>query len=129
MINPSSKLAESSRPPPIPASTGAELPGLPLEAWAETKDTLHLWLQIVGKLKLAYAPPRNHWWHVTFHLDLRGLTTRRIPVDEKTRFEIAFDLVDHFVRVTTNTGAEERLDLHDGLSVAAFDRELASGAS
>jgi hypothetical protein len=95
-----------------------------LDAWAATKDTLHLWLQVVGKIKLAYVPPKNHWWHVTLHLDVRGLTTGRIPVDETKRFEIRFDFIEHFVSITTNTGAEERLDLHDGLSVAAFDREI-----
>lgn len=123
-MNPNSQLVESSQPLPSRTSGGVYLPSLPLEGWAATKDTLHLWLQVVGKIKLAYVPPKNHWWHVTLHLDARGLTTRRIPVDDTTRFEIGFDFVDHFVSITTNTGAEERLDLRDGLSVAAFDREL-----
>lgn len=123
-MNPNSQLVEQSQQHPSPPSGGAFLPSLPLEGWAATKDTLHLWLQVVGKIKLAYMPPKNHWWHVTLHPDVRGLTTRRIPVDETRRFEIGFDLVDHFVSITTNTGAEERLDLHDGISVAAFDREL-----
>ncbi len=100
------------------------LPDLPLSSWTDTKDTLHLWLQIVGKIKLAYAPPKNHWWHVTLHLDVRGITTRRIPVDATTRFQIRFDFVDHFVSVSTNLGEEERLELHDGMSVSAFDREM-----
>ena len=122
-MNPTDELIERSQQRPRP-TRGAFLPSLPLESWAATKDTLHLWLQVVGKIKLAYMPPRNHWWHVTLHLDVRGLTTRRIPVDDTTRFEVGFDLLDHFMSVTTNTGAEERLDLRDGLSVAAFDREL-----
>jgi Family of unknown function (DUF5996) len=58
------------------------------------------------------------------HLDARGFTTRRIIVDETTRFQSGFDFIDHFVSITTNTGAEERLNLRDGLSVAAFDGEL-----
>jgi len=120
----SSQFVEKSRGHPIPTMEVANLPSLRLENWAATKDTLHLWTQVVGKIKLAYAPPRNHWWHVTLHLDVRGLTTGRIPVDETTRFEISFDFVEHFVSVTTNTGAEERLDLHDGISVAEFDREI-----
>jgi hypothetical protein len=122
-VNPTSQLAQAPEPP-IPRSGPVSLPSPPLELWAATKDTLHLWLQVVGKIKLAYVPPKNHWWHVTLHLDARGLTTRRIPVDETTRFQIGFDFVDHFVSTTTNTGAEERLDLSDGLSVAAFDGEL-----
>lgn len=105
-------------------ATDSHLPDLPLSSWTNTKDTIHLWLQIVGKIKLAYAPPKNHWWHVTLHLDVRGITTRRIPVDATRRFEIGFDLIDHFVRVTTNLGEEERLELHDNLSVSEFDREM-----
>ena len=109
-----------------PTRDVADLPSLPFESWAATKDTLHLWAQVVGKVKLAYVPPKNHWWHVTFHLDLRGISTGRIPLDDRNRFEIRFDLVDHFVSITTNAGAEERMELVDGLSVAAFDREIHS---
>jgi hypothetical protein len=122
--NPNNQLIERSQHDPSPTTGGSLLPSLPLEAWSATKDTLHLWVQIVGKIKLAYVPPRNHWWHVTLHPDVRGLTTGRIPVDETKRFEIRFDFLQHFVSISTNTGAEERLDLHDGISVAAFDREL-----
>jgi len=102
----------------------AQLPSLPLSSWAATKDTVHLWVQIVGKIKLAYAPPRNHWWHVTLQPGLRGLTTGRVTVDERTRFEISFDFVEHVLSIATNSGAEERLHLHDGLSVAVFDRTI-----
>jgi Family of unknown function (DUF5996) len=123
-VNPTSQLAQRASEPPFPQRAPVSLPSLPLQLWAATKDTLHLWLQVVGKIKLAYAPPKNHWWHVTMHLDARGLTTRRIPVDDTTRFQIGFDFIDHVVSITTNTGAEERLDLRDGLSVAAFDGEL-----
>ena len=103
-----------------------QLPGLPLESWVATKETLHLWIQVVGKIKLAYMPPKNHWWHVTLHLDLSGLTTGRIPVDETKRLEIRFDLLNHFVSIATNAGEEARLVLSDGLSVAAFNREIHS---
>jgi hypothetical protein len=123
-MDPNSQLVDPSESKGSPTGNGAFLPSLPLEGWAATKDTLHLWLQVVGKIKLAYVPPRNHWWHVTLHLDLHGLTTGRIPVSETRRIEIRFDLVEHFVGITTNTGAEERLDLQDGISVAKFDREI-----
>src|ERR687892_749461 len=123
-MNPNSQLVERSQQHPSSTSGGAYLPGLPLETWAETKDTLHLWLQIVGKIKLAYMPPRKHWWHVTLHPDVRGLTTGRIPVDETKSFEIRFDLAEHFMGISTNTGAEERLDPRVGISVATFDREI-----
>ena len=70
-MNPNSQLAERQQQHPSFTSGGVYLPSLPLEAWAATKDTLHLWLQVVGKIKLAYMPPRNHWWQVEvafFHL-------------------------------------------------------------
>jgi hypothetical protein len=64
---------------PTPATARPDLPELPLEAWEPTKTTLHLWAQIVGKVKLAATAPRNHWWNVPLYLDVRGLTTRRLP--------------------------------------------------
>jgi hypothetical protein len=112
--NPNS-LQVDPRGRPSRTDPSTRLPGLPLEDWAASKDTLHLWLQVVGKIKLAYAPPRNHRWHVTLYLDLRGLTTGRVPVDETNRFEIRFDLVDHFVSIVTSAGTKERLDLQDGM--------------
>jgi hypothetical protein len=94
------------------------LPALPLEEWEATKDTLHLWVQIVGKTRLALAPMRNHWWNVTLHPSARGLTTRRMPV-EAHNLEIEMDLVDHRVWART-TESDASFPLHDGLSVAAF---------
>ncbi len=123
-MTPQGQFAQQSRQDSISASGAASLPSLPLEDWSPTKDTLHLWLQIVGKIKLAYMPPRNHWWHVTLRPHLRGLTTGRVPVDATRRFEISLDLIDHSATITTQAGAQERLDLRDGMSVAAFDREL-----
>jgi hypothetical protein len=102
----------------------AELPELPLANWETTKDTLHLWLQIVGKIRLALAPPRNHWWHATLFLDARGLTTRAMRASNGTVFELNFDFVDHRLLVRTSDGAVESFDLVDGLSVAAFHDAL-----
>ena len=101
-----------------------ELPELPLAHWEATKDTLHLWLQIVGKVRLALAPPRNHWWHVTLSLDARGLTTRAMRAPNGTVFQLDFDFVDHRLLVRTSDGAVESFELVDGLSVAAFDDAL-----
>ena len=56
-------------------------PPMPLAEWADTKETVHRFLQIVGKLRLANAPRRNHWWHIPFHLTGRGLTTRPMGFD------------------------------------------------
>ncbi len=101
-----------------------ELPELPLAEWEETKDTLHLWVQIVGKVRLASTAPRNHWWNATLYVDVRGLTTRPMHAASGVTFEIAFDFVDHRLVVATNGGAREWFDLGDGLSVAEFDARL-----
>src|SRR5215208_6314478 len=70
------------------------LPELPYEAWEATKNTLHLYAQIVGKIKLATAAPRNHWWSVPLYVDVRGLTTGRMTRDG-TSFDLTFDLHEH----------------------------------
>jgi hypothetical protein len=101
-----------------------ELPALPLEEWEPTLDTLHLWVQVVGKIRLATAPPRNHWWHVPLYVDVRGLTTRRMHTPEGLAFQIDLDFVDHRLVVRTSNGAMESFPLADGLSVAEFDASL-----
>jgi Family of unknown function (DUF5996) len=103
--------------------SGPALPELPLAQWEPTKDTLHLYAQIVGKVRLACAPPRNHWWHVALYLDARGLTTRPMRHHE-TSFQIDFDFIDHHLVVRTERGETQRLRLHDGLSVASFYERL-----
>jgi len=100
------------------------LPELPLESWEATKETLHLWTQIVGKVRMASSPPRNHWWHVTLYVDVRGLTTRRLHTANGVTFELRFDFVDHRLVAETSAGARDSFELVDGLSVAAFDERL-----
>jgi hypothetical protein len=100
------------------------LPELPLTSWEATKETVHLWAQIVGKIRMASSPPRNHWWHVPLYVDVRGLTTRRLHSENAVTFEITFDFVDHRLVVLTNEGGEESFELVDGLSVSAFDKQL-----
>jgi hypothetical protein len=101
-----------------------ELPALRLEDWEPTKDTLHLWAQIVGKIRMASSAPRNHWWHAALYVDVRGLTTRRMHARGGVTFQIDFDFVDHRLVVRTNRGEIESFPLVDGLSVAAFDEQL-----
>jgi hypothetical protein len=101
----------------------SSLPPLPFPQWEPTKDTLHLWTQIVGKVKLASVPPKNHWWHVTLSPDVHGLTTRLLHAADGTPFEIRFDFADHRLVVET-PAREESFELVDGLSVAAFDERL-----
>jgi hypothetical protein len=108
----------------IASSVRPSLPPLPLEDWEPTKETLHLWAQIVGKVRMASSAPRNHWWHVPLYVDVRGLTTRRLHAASGATFQIDFDFVDHRLVVRTNAGDVESFSLRDGLSVAAFDRQL-----
>ena len=99
------------------------LPELPLEEWRPTKDTLHLYAQIVGKVRLATTAARNHWWNAPLYVDVRGLTTRRLHHRGIT-FEIAFDLCEHVLRVRTAEGVDKSFSLSDGLPVADFDARL-----
>lgn len=94
-------------------------PEMPLDAWRPTKNTLHLYLQIVGKIRLKTHPQLNHWWHVPFYVSPRGLTTRTIPQDGGG-FEIEFDFHDHELKIRTSDGRVEDFALYDGLTVADF---------
>ncbi|MGF1633185.1 MAG: DUF5996 family protein [Phycisphaerae bacterium] len=94
-------------------------PGLPLEAWEPTYLTLHRWLQMAGKLKLALAPPENHWWHTTLRVGGRGLTTGAIPCPGHRQVEVTFDFVDHAVRFDCSDGNRTGFDLKP-MTVADF---------
>src|ERR1700687_1770697 len=91
-------------------------PDLPTAAWRDTYETLHLWTQIVGKVRLARTPWLNHSWHVALYVTARGLTTSPIPDGVRT-FQIDFDLIDHILRISTSDGARRQLALA-GQSVA-----------
>ena len=93
-------------------------PELPTAAWRETYATLHLWTQIIGKIRLARSPWLNHSWHVALYVTARGLTTSPIPDGDRT-FQIDFDFIDHTLRISTGDGATRRLELA-GQSVASF---------
>ena len=93
-------------------------PELPTAAWRETYETLHLWLQVVGKVRLARTPWLNHSWHVALYVTARGLTTSPIPDGVRT-FQIDFDLIEHVLRISTSDGARRQLALA-GQSVASF---------
>jgi hypothetical protein len=99
------------------------LPELHLADWRPTKDTLHLYAQIVGKIRLATSPPRNHWWNVPLYIDVRGLTTRRLH-HHGTTFEITIDFVDHGLSVQTSDGRSASFELGDGTPVADFDARV-----
>src|SRR5256885_6851457 len=97
-------------------------PELPTTAWRETNETLHLWTQIVGKIRLARSPWLNHSWHVVLYVTARGLTTSPIPDGLRT-FQIDFDLVDHALRTSISDGSRREFALA-GHSVASFYRAV-----
>jgi len=97
-------------------------PELPAAAWRETRDTLHLWTQVVGKVRLARTPWLNHSWHVALYVTARGLSTLPIP-DGVRSFEIEFDFVDHALWIRTSDGESRRLALA-AMPVADFYAEL-----
>jgi hypothetical protein len=85
-------------------------PVLRVADWTATRDTLHMWTQIVGKIRLAHAPLVNHWWQVTLYVTPRGLTTSAIPYQSGT-FDIEFDFVDHVLRIRSSDGGARSVAL------------------
>ena len=96
-------------------------PNLPYEEWQDTYDTLHMWAQVVGKIKLRLMPPINHWWQVALYVSPRGLTTSKIPYQNGS-FEIELDFLDHQLLMSTSDGETRRLPL-ERKSVADFYSE------
>jgi len=96
-------------------------PSLKVDDWAPTRDTLHMWTQIVGKIRMAHQPSVNHWWHVPLYVSARGLTTSTVPYGTGA-FDIEFDLHDHQLVIRTSDGASGRVAL-EPKSVAAFYAE------
>jgi hypothetical protein len=95
---------------------------LRVEDWVETRDTLHMWTQIVGKIRLAHAPLLNHWWQVTLYVGPRGLTTSAIPYGDGA-FDMEFDFIDHVLRVRGSDGGSRTVAL-EPKSVARFYTEV-----
>lgn len=85
-------------------------PALPLNEWKETYTTLHMWTQIVGKIRLSLTPLINHYWNVTLYVTPRGLTTSSITYDNKI-FAIDFDFIDHHLKIVTSEGVNESIPL------------------
>jgi hypothetical protein len=97
-------------------------PALPYDDWKDTFATLHLWLQVVGKVRLAQSPWVNHQWHVTLYVSSRGLTTSPIPHGTRT-FEIQFDFIDHDLWIHASDGRSRTMRL-EAQSVARFHRRV-----
>ena len=92
------------------AIEGDAWPSLPLEKWEGTYETLRLWFQIVGKIRLSQTPWINHSWHVPLYVTTRGLTTSPIPYGTRA-FEIDFDFISHRLLIQVNDGTERELPL------------------
>ncbi|MFJ4651792.1 DUF5996 family protein [Nocardia sp. NPDC088792] len=120
-------MAESTSTVTPLSDTGEVLPPLPLDAWRPTKETLHRFAQIIGKVALAKGIRRNHWWHMTYRLTARGWTT--LPLGTATDgpvFTCAFDFFDHVLRLSTDRGVQDEIPLQ-GQSVATFYTEAMRG--
>jgi hypothetical protein len=85
-------------------------PELPLQAWQDTYATLHMWTQVVGKVRLALSPPVNHWWQVPFYVNSRGLTTSAIPYGDGV-FDVQFDFIDHRLAIQTSWNSAKTMAL------------------
>src|ERR1700732_5045219 len=100
------------------AAAAQPWPELPLSAWADTRDTFHMWTQVVGKIRLALEPMVNHWWQVPLYVSARGLTTSLMHAGN-TGVEIEFDLVTHRLEFRSTDGASGHVTLKPR-SVASF---------
>jgi hypothetical protein len=109
------------------AAASGSWPALPLDAWRDTYATLHMWTQIVGKVRMALTPPVNHWWHVPLYVTARGLGTSPIPYQDGS-FEVTFDFVDHALEIATSDGRSGGFALAPR-AVADFYREFMAALS
>src|SRR5690606_29392730 len=100
-------------------ASGNLWPAMPIEEWEPTRDTLHLWTQVIGKVQLVHAPPVNHWWGSTLHVNARGLTTNLIPHRNGWDFEMVFDFLDQQLLITRADGTIRAVTLKPR-SVADF---------
>jgi Family of unknown function (DUF5996) len=96
-------------------------PELPLSEWKDTYKTLHMWMQIVGKIRLKLTPLMNHWWNVTLYVTSRGLTTSTMSYNDR-HFQIDFDFISHLLVIETTAGSSKTIALRP-FSVAEFYQE------
>jgi hypothetical protein len=93
-----------------PSTNVDSWPALRVDDWTDTRDTLHMWTQVVGKIRLAQAPMVNHWWQVPLYVSARGLTTSAIPYGRRI-FDMEFDFRDHQLRIRASSGDERAVAL------------------
>ena len=102
-------------------------PELPLAEWKDTYETLHMWTQIIGKIRLALTPRQNHWWNITLYVTPRGLTTSTMTYKGR-QFRIDFDFISHVLLIETSDGSTKTIALRPR-SVADFYQETMSALS
>lgn len=107
---------------PVNRSKSSDCPDIPFDKWTKTAATLHMWTQVVGKIRLVQTPLTNHSWHVPFYVTARGLDTSLIPYDGKS-FSIQFDFLDHQLLIQATDGDNRSIALKLQ-SVADFYREV-----
>jgi hypothetical protein len=116
-------VSENEGPRPLSSAPSSRAwPELPVSAWADTRDTVHLWTQVIGKVRLALEPMVNHWWQVPLYVNVRGLTTSLMPYGNRG-LEATFDFHRHHLDLGTTDGASRQIDLAPR-SVADFYAEV-----
>lgn len=114
--------AQDTRPAPF-----EQWPALRVADWTATRETLHMWTQIVGKVRLAAAPMINHWWQTPLYVSPRGLTTSSIPHGQRL-FDLEFDFIDHLLRIRSSDGRQRSVTL-EPKSVSVFYSETMAALS
>src|SRR5690349_13666800 len=101
----------------------SDWPSLPLEEWKDTCATIHMWSQIVGKIRLAQTPLVNHWWNVPLYVSARGLTTTAMPYEERF-FEMEFDFIDHNLVTKCSDGTNAIVPLAPKCEAAFYEERM-----
>ena len=105
--------------------TNRTWPSLVLEEWQDTLATLHMWTQIVGKIRMKQTPLINHWWNVTLYVSARGLTTSPMPYQDRI-FEIEFDFTEHMLEIATSGGDHKQIALQPRTVAEFYDAVMAA---
>ncbi|PKL77616.1 MAG: hypothetical protein CVV25_14175 [Ignavibacteriae bacterium HGW-Ignavibacteriae-4] len=102
-----------------------KLPSLPYDSWTETRLTLHLIFQIIGKIRLASSPRKNHWWYITEYISSKGFTTHSIPMNDGINtFEITLNVHSKSIQIESSKGESNELALNDGYTVGQFYKDI-----
>ena len=105
--------------------TNLQLPSLPYDSWTDTRITIHLILQIMGKVRLGLTARKNHWWYITIYVSAKGFSTFTIPVDQGANsLEIELDVLKRAVVLTHSQKGVVEIDLHSGLTVGQFYKQI-----